>query len=100
TDRQARARCHLGGGELLLPFLLEGGEDLQGQPGRQHDHAVVVADHRVARLDRDAGAGRRDAAFPRYVTPTGPGPRRRGSTWSRATTACPPCASWAITTTS
>jgi len=28
-----RARCHLGGGELLLPFLLEGGEDLRASPG-------------------------------------------------------------------
>ena len=53
----------------LLPFRLEGGEDLRGHPGREHDHAVVVADHQVARLGRDAGAGHRDAAYPRYVTP-------------------------------
>ena len=67
---ELRAGRDLGGDELFLPLLLAGrGEDLRRQAGREHDHAVVVADHQVARLDRDARAGHRDAPLPRDVPP-------------------------------
>ena len=53
----------------FLNLLAGIGDDLRRQTRREHDHAVVVARHQVARLDRDARAGHRDAPLPRDVPP-------------------------------
>ena len=58
------------GDELLLALLLPRvGQHLGREGGREHDHAVGVADHDVAGLDRHPGAGHRDLGFPRDVAP-------------------------------
>ena len=59
-----------GGDELLLAFLLARlGQHLGREGGREDDHAVGIADHDVAGLDRHPGAGHRDVGFPGHVAP-------------------------------